>query len=179
MLSGTRSWDDYDSLERRPAVDTDAPGYLSTQMQETRHLLTILPTVVRADESLHGVAQSGIRNPGTQVISVIEEQRKLVGIIPVTAVIEHLLFEFAASVMLNTTPTIVQSRKLALHLRVHQAKDIMQQPASVPVSGTVGDALRLMRLRGLAGLPITDEQNRVVGYADQLELLTVQIHAYR
>ena len=160
-------------------MDKDASGYLSTPMRETRHLLTILPTIVRTDESLYEVAQSGIRNPGARVISVIEEQKKLVGVIPVTAVIEHLLFEFTAPAVLSTTPTIIQSRKLAHHLSVHQAKDIMQQPTSVPVSGTVGDALRLMQLRGLAGLPITDEQNRVVGYADQLELLTTQIHAYR
>jgi CBS domain-containing protein len=148
-------------------------------MRETRHLFTILPTLVPADESLYGVAQSGIRNPGARVISVIEEQRKLVGVIPVAAVIEHLLLEFASPVVLSTTPTIIQTRKLAHHLGVHQAQDIMQQPASVPVSGTVGDALRLMQLRSLRGLPMTDEQGRVVGYVDQLELLTAQIHAYR
>lgn len=160
-------------------MDTDAFGYLSTLMRETRHLLTILPTIVRADESLYGVAQSGIRNPGARVISVIDDQEKLVGVIPVTAVIEHFLLKLGAPAVLSTTPNIVQSKKLARHLGVHQAKDVMQQPASVPVSGTVGDALRLMQLRGLAGLPITDEQDRVVGYADQLELLTAQIHAYR
>ncbi|MBA3390597.1 MAG: CBS domain-containing protein [Rubrobacter sp.] len=110
---------------------------------------------------------------------MIEEQKKLVGVIPVTAVIEHLLFEFAAPAVLSTTPTIAECRKLARHLSVQQAKDIMQQPACVRVNETVGDALRLMQLRGLGGLPITDEQDRVVGYADQLELLTTQVRAYR
>jgi len=160
-------------------VDSDASGKLSTLIGDMRHLLTILPTIVRTDESLYGVAQAVIRNPGARVIAVIGEQRKLVGVIPVTAVVEHLHFEVGTPTALHKTPTIVYGRKLARHLGVHDAKDIMQQPTSVPVSGTVGDALRLMQLRGLAGLPITDEQNRVVGYADQLELLTTQIHAYR
>jgi CBS domain-containing protein len=159
-------------------VDMNASDYLSTPIQEMRHMLMLMPTVVRSDESLYGVAQSGIRNPGVRVISVIEEQSRLIGVISMTAVIEHLLFKLGAPSVLSATPTIVQSRRLAHQLRMHRARDIMQQPASVHVNRTVGDALRLMQRRGFAGLPITDEQDRVVGYADQLELLTVQIHTY-
>ena len=55
----------------------------------------------------------------------------------------------------------------------------MQQPACVRVSETVGDALRLMQRRSLVGLPITDEQDRVVGYVDQLELLMLHGHTDR
>jgi CBS domain-containing protein len=160
-------------------VDTEVTGSHPTPMREMRHWLTILPTLVRADESLDGVAQAGIRNPGARVISVVETQEKLVGVILVTAVVEHLLFELSVWPALNTTPNIVQSKLLTRRLRVRLAKDIMQSPASVRDSGTAGEALRLMQLRGLGGLPITDDQNRVVGYADQLELLTILIHAYR
>jgi CBS-domain-containing membrane protein len=164
--------------EWRPEVDAHVPADPSLRMQELRDVLTILPTVVRADESLYGVAQSFIRNPGARVISVIGARQTLVGIIPVTAVTEHFLFNLAAPLVLSPTPTIAETRKLARHLSVQQAKDIMQQPACVRVSETVGDALRLMQLRGLVGLPITNEQDRVVGYADQLELLTAQIHGF-
>jgi hypothetical protein len=47
----------------------------------------------------------------------------------------------------------------------------MQPPASVAASETVGGALRLMRRRGLGGLPIEDVQSRLVSYSDQLQLL--------
>jgi CBS-domain-containing membrane protein len=53
----------------------------------------------------------------------------------------------------------------------------MAEPASVRLDDTVRDAFRRMHAAKLNGLPITDAENRVVGYVDQLELLLVWVRA--
>jgi CBS domain-containing protein len=151
-------------------------GSLDTPIHALRHRLTIRPTVVRADASLESVAEAVRQNPAARVIGVIDEQARLMGVIPVRAVVEHLLWVDAAAIVLGPAPTMTQSLTLARALSAQQAQDLMQPPLSVAASGTVGEALRLMQRRGLTGLPITDEQGRVVNYVDPLELLLAQRH---
>lgn len=158
-------------------MGTNPSRFLSTPMREARQWLTIEPTLVDADATLYEVAQLGIRNPGARTISVIDEIGRLIGVIPVPVLIEHFLFEFAAPVVPRTSPTILLGRKLLHHSEARQAKDIMQPPVSVRVNATVEDAIRAMKSAGLGGLPITDVGNRVIGYADQFELLTAPIRA--
>ena len=119
-------------------MDTTPFGHLATPLRTTLQRLTIPPTLVRADAPLDGVAQSSLRNPGARVIAVIGAHDQLLGVIPLTALIEHLLLERAAPIALRSTPDIVHGRQLGHHLGVQQAQDLMQQPASVPLSGTVG-----------------------------------------
>jgi CBS domain-containing protein len=160
-------------------VDTDPSGYQALSIREAHRGLMIPPSMVRADSSLYEVAEAGIRNPGARVISVVDGDEQLVGLIPVAAIIEHLLVELAAPELRHSLPDVVLGHVYARHLGAHQAKDIMYQPVTVGLNGTVRDALRLMQRNRLDGLPITDERGRVVGYADQLELLSVMIPAIR
>jgi CBS domain-containing protein len=157
-------------------VNPDASAYLALSMRAAHHKLTIPPTTVWADDSLYEVAAASIGNPGARVISVVAGTGRLVGVIPVAAVVEHLLFELGGDVR-STTPDIMLGRKYAHQMEVHQAKHVMYRPATIRMSGTVQEALRLMQVDGLEGLPITDEQDQVVGYADQLELLLLGIPA--
>jgi CBS domain-containing protein len=156
-------------------VHPNASAYLALSMRDVHHQLTIPPTTVWADDSLHKVAAASVGNPGARVLSVIAEAGRLVGIIPVATVVEHLLLELGGDVR-RTTPDIVLGRKYAHQAAVHQAKHMMYRPVTIRLRGTVQEGLRLMQVDGLEGLPITDEQDRVVGYADQLELLALGIH---
>jgi CBS domain-containing protein len=157
-------------------VSPNASAYLAMLLREAHHELTIPPTTVWADDSLDEVAAASVGNPGARVISVIGAAGRLVGVITVAAVIEHLLLELGADVG-RTTPDIALGRKYAHELSVHQAKHLMYRPVTIRMSGTVQEALMLMQVDRLEGLPITDEQDRVVGYADQLELLSLGIRA--
>ena len=53
----------------------------------------------------------------------------------------------------------------------------MRDPVSVRMDDTVGDAFERMHDNDLFGLPITDDENRISGYVDQLELLMVWVRA--
>lgn len=153
-------------------------AYLAMSLRAAHHQLTIPPTIVSADDSLDEVAAASVGNPGARVISVIAGVGRLVGVIRVAAVIEHLLLKLGADVG-RTTPDLALSLRYAHELSVHQAKHIMHRPVTIQMSGTVQEALRLMQVDRLEGLPITDEQDRVVGYADQLELLWLGAHHVR
>ena len=64
----------------------------------------------------------------------------------------------------------VHGRIYARYAGAQEAKDIMHPARSVRLGQTVEDAFHLLRAAGLDGLPITDDQNRVVAYADQWDL---------
>jgi CBS-domain-containing membrane protein len=157
-------------------VHPDASAYFAMSMREAHHQLTIPPTTVWADDRLDEVVAASVANPGARVIAVIAGAEHLVGVMPVAAVIEHLLLRLGVGGR-STTPEIVLGRKYAHLAAVHLAKDLMYRPVMVRMNGTVQAALRLMQVERLEGLPITDEQEQVVGYADQLELLALGRHA--
>jgi CBS-domain-containing membrane protein len=53
----------------------------------------------------------------------------------------------------------------------------MAPPVSVHPEETVRDAFERMHVSHLNGLPVTDENEVVIGYVDQLELLMVWVRA--
>jgi hypothetical protein len=53
----------------------------------------------------------------------------------------------------------------------------MHRPLTIRLHQTIREALTILQFDGLEGLPITDEQGQIVGYADELELLSLGIHA--
>ncbi|MDQ3149084.1 MAG: CBS domain-containing protein, partial [Chloroflexota bacterium] len=67
--------------------------------------------------------------------------------------------------------------KYAKHVAARTAGDIMQEPVSVHPDETVRAAFERMHVSHLNGLPITDRNETVVGYVDQLELLIVWVRA--
>src|SRR4030042_1445459 len=57
----------------------------------------------------------------------------------------------------------------------HTARDLMQRAVYVTMDDSVREAFSRMHERRLEGLPIVDEEMRVVGYLDRLQL----IHLWR
>jgi CBS domain-containing protein len=65
----------------------------------------------------------------------------------------------------------------AERLGARTAADVMEPPISLRPDETAREAFRRLNDTGLAGLPVVDEQGRVEGYLDELELLLVWVEA--
>jgi CBS domain-containing protein len=158
--------------QRTPESITQA-----TPIAEADTVLRMEPVIVRAGVSLHAVAEAAVGNTGCRVIAVVDDEERLIGLIPIRVLVNDIFLKIVPEEFLGEILDYEGALKYAEHLGARTAGDILQPPKSVRRDETVRDAFERMHAAKLNGLPITDEANRVVGYVDQLELLLVWVHA--
>lgn len=147
----------------------------ATPIAEADRLLSIGPVVVRADESLRQIAEKAVENTGCRVIAVVDEQDRLIGVIPVRVLVNDIFLKIVPEEFLGEIVDIEAALKYAAHVGARTASDIQLPPVSVTPADTLGDAFRRMHEAKLNGLPIIAEQGQVIGYVDQLEMLLVWV----
>ena len=150
---------------------------LATPISEADQLLTMEPVVVDVADSLHQVAEQAVQNTACRVIAVVEQGQRLVGVIPVRALVNDIFLKIVPEEFLAEITDFEAVLKYAKHLGARTARDVMLDPVSVRRDETVRDAFERMHGSKLNGLPITDADGLVTGYVDQLELLLVWVHA--
>jgi CBS domain-containing protein len=150
---------------------------LATPISEADQLLTMKPVVVDVADSLHQIAEQAVQNTACRVIAVVEQGQRLVGVIPVRALVNDIFLKIVPEEFLAEITDYEAVLKYAKHLGARTARDVMLEPVSVRRDQTVRDAFERMHGSKLNGLPITDADGLVTGYVDQLELLLVWVHA--
>jgi CBS domain-containing protein len=135
------------------------------------------PVVVDVADSLHRIAELAVQNTACRVIAVVEQGQRLVGVIPVRALVNDIFLKIVPEEFLAEITDYEAVLKYAKHLGARTARDVMLEPVSVRRDETVRDAFERMHGSKLNGLPIIDADGRVTGYVDQLELLLVWVHA--
>jgi CBS domain-containing protein len=160
------------SQDRTPEAITQA-----TSIAEADHILEMSPVVVPATASLHEVAELAVKNTGCRVIAVVDDDRRLVGLLPVRTLVNDVFLKIVPEEFLGEITDLEGALKYAEHIGARTAADVMVPPVSVHPHETVRDAFERMHVHHLNGLPITDAAEVVTGYVDQLELLIVWVHA--
>lgn len=150
---------------------------LATRISEADQLLTMEPVVVDVADSLHQIAEQAVQNTGCRVIAVVDEDERLLGVIPVRALVNDIFLKIVPEEFLAEIADYEAVLKYAKHLGARTARDVMLEPVSVRRDETVRDAFERMHGSRLNGLPIIDAEGHVTGYVDQLELLLVWVHA--
>jgi len=150
---------------------------LATLISEADQLLTMEPVVVDVANSLHQVAEQAVQNTACRVIAVVDEDERLLGVIPVRALVNDIFLKIVPEEFLAEIADYEAVVKYAKHLGARTARDMMLEPVSVRRDETVRDAFERMHGSRLNGLPIIDAEGHVTGYVDQLELLLVWVHA--
>ena len=150
---------------------------LATAISEADQLLTMEPVVVDVADSLHQIAEQAVQNTACRVIAVVEHGQRLVGVIPVRALVNDIFLKIVPEEFLAEITDYEAVLKYAKHLGARTARDVMLEPVSVRRDQTVRDAFERMHGSKLNGLPITDADGLVTGYVDQRELLLVWVHA--
>ena len=66
---------------------------LATPISEADQLLTMEPVVVDVADSLHQIAEQAVQNAACRVIAVVEHGQRLVGVIPVRALVNDIFLK--------------------------------------------------------------------------------------
>jgi CBS domain-containing protein len=160
-------------MDRTPEAITQA-----TSIGEVDQLLRGTdPIVAHAGDSLQQLAEAAVQRPGCRVIAVVDDAGLLIGLVPVRLLVNDIFLKIVPEEFLGVIGDIEDVLEYAQHLRARTAADIMLPPESVRRDATVRDAFETMHHARLNGLPIVDDDGRVVSYLDQLELLLVWVRA--
>lgn len=148
-----------------------------TSIAEADRLLSIGPVSVRPTDSLERLAELAVENPSCRVLSVVDADGRLLGLVPIRVLVNDIFLKVVPEEFLGEILDYEAVLKYAAHVGARTAGDIMVPPVSVHPEESVRDAFQRMHEHRLNGLPITDADERVVGYIDQLELLVVWLRA--
>ncbi|HLE59805.1 MAG TPA: CBS domain-containing protein [Candidatus Limnocylindria bacterium] len=160
-------------MELTPEAITQA-----TAIGDVDELLHGSDTVLaRSADSLLRLAEMAVDRPGCRVLSVVDEAGRLIGLVPVRLLVNDIFLKVVPEEFLGVITDVEDVMEYARHLRARTAADIMLPPTSVRRDATVRAAFETMHHARLNGLPIVDEDGRVISYLDQLELLLVWVRA--
>ena len=148
-----------------------------TTIADADRLLRIEPIVVPAAASLRETAELAVENAGCRVIAVVDDDGRLLGVLPVRALVNDIFLKIVPEEFLGEITDLDAALKYAKHVGARTAGDVMLDPVSVHPDESVRTAFERMHVSRLNGLPITERDERVIGYVDQLELLIVWVQA--
>jgi CBS domain-containing protein len=160
------------SQDQTPEAITQA-----TSIADADRILQMQPVIVKASASLREVAERAVENTGCRVLAVVDEGERLRGLLPVRALVNDVFLKIVPEEFLGEITDLKGVLAYAGHVGARTAGDVMVPPVSVHPDETVRVAFERMHEHHLNGLPITDADERVVGYVDQLELLVVWVRA--
>ena len=136
------------------------------------------PIVVGLDMEVREVAMAAAGHPAVRVISVVDANGRLAGLIRVGLLCDDLLLsiapeEFIADIL--EPGKLDEFRRLA-HATV--AADLMEPAEGVQEDDTLGAAFHRLHERNLDGLAVLDAEGRPVAYLDRLRLIAVWLEAH-
>ncbi|MFQ5730070.1 MAG: CBS domain-containing protein, partial [Waddliaceae bacterium] len=101
------------------------------------------------------------RNRNTRSVHVVDEEKKLLGIVGVRELMRVLGSQYIERDTMMVIP----------YAMARTAQDVMKDPVSVGPDDTIEMALGQAVSTWLEDLPVTDAEGRVVGYLDCFEIL--------
>lgn len=141
-----------------------------SSIREVDHQLDIGPTVVHVDDELFDVARAAFERPQTRVLAVVDSSERLVGVLPVLRIVEEVVARAAPELLIAEVTDFESAARFGREVAALRCGDLMMPAVSLHPDSTVGDAFRAMKEYRLSGLPVVDEERRVIGYIDLLEL---------
>jgi len=170
--------------EAQPASPAKKPGATTTTgdvelitrntlVSVVDEILNLRPAIVSADTDLMEAAEVLIENPDVNNLCVVDHQQRVVGLLPIQNLADDLFLQVIPEEFLSHT----KDREDALHFadlsRTQTAGDAMIPIVSVKRDERVRDAFHKMHTHKLSGIPVVDEQNKITGYINLLELLAL------
>ncbi len=133
-------------------------------VKDIRNWITKDASVVKEDTPLSKVAEEVIKDPKTTAIYVTNKEDKLVGIIPVTELVQYLYYEYIPEdYILYNFPLIIS--------REATAQDIMLPPVYVKDDDSITTAFQRMFNNRLNEVPVVDDDLHIIGDLNMLELI--------
>jgi len=156
-----------------PAVKTGWLIQRDTPVETVAATLDLQPIIVRTDTPLDDVVREMLKQPNVHVACVVSGEGRLVGLLHLQALADHLFFHILPEEFLSEVTDLERVMQFADRSRMQLAADAMQEPVWVKRGETVKDAFKRMHEQRISGLPVVDDHYHVVGYINLLELLAV------
>jgi CBS domain-containing protein len=145
----------------------------STPVSEIIHLLGIQPTIVRVDTSLFDVVSQLQANPGMPAACVVNNEDRLVGVIPLKNLADVMMAPVMPEAYINDPEGYDKALKFADVNKLPIAAAIMSDPFYVVDDETLEETYQHMKDHNLSGLPVVDKLYRVRGFITMLGLMAV------
>jgi CBS domain-containing protein len=160
--------------ERLPrAVRPEWMVQRDTPVEEVAQILDLQPTLVDPETTLDEVARAMLAHPRVHVVSVVNIEGRLLGILDLRTLADDLFFHIMPEEFLSEVTDLDDVLLFAERSGMRTAADAMREPLWVKRGETVQDAFKRMHEHGLPGLPMVDDRYHVVGYINLLELMAV------
>ncbi len=156
-----------------PAVRSDWQKLRDTPVVNIDAIMRLEPTIVGTEDSLSEVAQCMLAHPNVHVASVVAEDGRLVGLLSLRNLADDIFFHIMPEEFIAESTDIEKMMAFADKSRILCAGDAMMDPVWVKPMDTVKEAFQRMHDNGLSGLPVVDDQYRVTGYINLLELVAL------
>lgn len=138
------------------------------KVARVRKLIAEKPTLVNADESLQELALAITEDPKTRTLYVVDESKRLIGLITLMDLIQAVFADLLEIDMLG--------HRVFRRLSIREASDIM---STVLIYAKDDDdietVLKQMLDNRLAEIPVVDYNMKVIGELNLLELLTIWV----
>jgi CBS domain-containing protein len=156
-----------------PAVRPSWVVHRDTPIECADATLCLEPTIVHSSARLDEVAGAMLAHPRVHVVSVVNDEEQLVGVLDLAALADDLFFHVMPEEFLSEVTDLEQAMHYAEMSGMRTAADAMHEAVWVKEGETVKDAFKRMHEHKLQGLPVVDDRYRVTGYVNLLELTAV------
>jgi len=156
----------------RPTAKGDAITR-NTRVSEVGKILNLGTIIVRQEQTLIEVAEAMAEHPRSNVACVVNEQQRLVGLIPLRLLADDLFSAVVPGNFLKAATNVEDAIRFAKMAQSNIASDVMIKPVWVKKDDLVKDAFRKMRELEISAIPIVNEQRQVTGVINLRELIVL------
>lgn len=155
------------SLDEQRPVDSS-----ESRVADLRALGLLDPfSMVGADSKFADLVQAVIAQPLVRTIAVTDTDGVLTGIISMRAFYGALVADVYPSAVMADVVSFESALEYGDQMVHPTAGEMMLDADSVSLTDTLHDAFIALHRSGQAGLPVVDDDDRPVGYLDQLAIL--------
>jgi len=133
------------------------------KVSSIRRFITGQASIVSEDADPMEIAKKMIENPKTRSVYVADNNRKLLGLIPVSYLVQYLFFEYIPDEFLYY--------RAIKPLETVKAKDIMIPPVYVKEDDSIDVAFQKMASHNIKELPVVNDDLKIIGDLNILELI--------
>ncbi len=163
----------------RPSEEEADTITRDTSVDEAMGLVGISACIVKEEDDLLQITESMASNLGTHTAAVVDEQGRLVGVIPMHLLLAELYLHVAPEEFLVGMRAFKNIEEFGKISRAQTAGELMQPPVYLTREDSARDAFVRMHENKLDGLPVVDKEMQVVACLTRLQLVRLWLHKHR
>ena len=147
-----------------------------TTLKEAGEVTRAEASVVELNATLPEMVQKVIDNPRVRTLCVVDQGQKLVGIIPSRTLDDDVFRRIVPEKFIQRH---YGAKKLLKYFAGPElnAESVMRHAQFAKLNATLAEVLRILYENDLEGIPIVDDELKIVGYVDMHEILAVWLKA--